>query len=211
MVRSWGISLGSEVKNYFNFVARKYEQQSKNGIWSIIRKYELKGFDFFAKEIKPNDIIIDLGCGVGFYTEYIAKEYSKNIYGVDFSPNMLREVESKGLKTIEVNLEEVTSSQLPIFDWVIAMGSLEFIENTNSLINSLKIKGKYRSKVIVLIPRDGVVGFFYRFVHVIWKCPTSKRSSKELINSFESIGFKLVARKAAGPVSQLLKFQLENS
>ncbi|MGA2681265.1 MAG: class I SAM-dependent methyltransferase [Candidatus Bathyarchaeia archaeon] len=58
--------------------------------------------------INPNDIVMDFGCGPGFFTIELAKK-AKRVVAVDLSPEMLKKAENKGAKAGVKNIEFMQS------------------------------------------------------------------------------------------------------
>ena len=59
-------------------------------------------------EIKSTDVVIDFGCGPGYYTFEIAKR-AKQVIAVDISNEMLTKVQTKATKTNVKNIQFVQS------------------------------------------------------------------------------------------------------
>lgn len=76
---------------------------------------------------KPNPFILDIGCGTGFIID-IAKRFSKNIIGVDISPEMLKEVNRDHMG---INLSRTDTTHLPFvsncFDLCTSYGFLHHL------------------------------------------------------------------------------------
>lgn len=203
--------MGRKVKNYFSSVAKQYDHKSRVGFWQKIREIELNTFNSSFKNNKNISVVLDLGCGAGFYSLFLRDNYNLDIYSIDFCPEMLANLQDQNLKTIEADLENIKIEQIPSFDIALAMGSLEFIENLDNLILNLSLKSHMNSKIFILVPRDGVVGFIYEKVHLLWGCPVIKRSAINYVNLFKKYSFSLVGQENAGIVSQLLIFEKKAS
>ena len=65
--------------------------------------------------INPNDVVIDFGCGPGYYTIELAKK-AKRVVAVDLSPEMLKKAQNKaekaGVKNIQFLQSNGTNIQL---------------------------------------------------------------------------------------------------
>ena len=65
--------------------------------------------------INPNDVIMDFGCGPGYYTIELAKK-AKRVMAVDLSPEMLKKAQNKaekaGVKNIQFLQSNGTNIQL---------------------------------------------------------------------------------------------------
>jgi len=58
--------------------------------------------------INPGDVVMDFGCGPGFYTTELAKR-AKRVMAVDVSPEMLEKARSKAAKAGAKNIEFLQS------------------------------------------------------------------------------------------------------
>lgn len=95
-----------------------------------------------------NNNILEIGCGTGNFTILMA-EYSKEILGIDFSSDMLFELEKKLLNKTNVNIELLQSkwedySDKKQYDYIVSVNSLYRISDIkNALIkmNEIAIKG----------------------------------------------------------------------
>ncbi len=89
------------------------------------------------KNIPANSSILDIGCGGGFLTNYLAQN-GHSVHGIDLSAQSL-EVAKKTDSTNSVTYLQANATSLPFadnsFDVVSAMDILEHIENPESLIS----------------------------------------------------------------------------
>ena len=58
--------------------------------------------------INPNDVVMDFGCGPGFYTIELAKK-AKMVVAVDLSPEMLKKAQNKATKAGIKNIQFLQS------------------------------------------------------------------------------------------------------
>lgn len=59
-------------------------------------------------DISPNDVVIDFGCGPGYYTIELAKK-TKGVVAVDLSPEMLKKAQNKATKAGVKNIQFLQS------------------------------------------------------------------------------------------------------
>jgi ubiquinone/menaquinone biosynthesis C-methylase UbiE len=59
--------------------------------------------------ISPSDVVMDFGCGPGFYTVELAKKAQK-VMAVDLSPEMLKKAQNKAVKAGVKNIEFLQSN-----------------------------------------------------------------------------------------------------
>jgi ubiquinone/menaquinone biosynthesis C-methylase UbiE len=58
--------------------------------------------------ISPNDVVVDFGCGPGYYTIELAKK-AKMVMAVDLSPEMLKKAQKKAAKAGAKNIQFLQS------------------------------------------------------------------------------------------------------
>ncbi|MES3037428.1 MAG: methyltransferase domain-containing protein [Bdellovibrionota bacterium] len=94
-------------------------------------------------QLKP-ERILDLGCGLGRITEFIARNTSSKIVGMDFTPGNIKAANARAvcidnLKFAVGNLNSL--SKFPgQFDLILAIDSLCFVTDLNVTFNSLREK-----------------------------------------------------------------------
>ncbi|MGW8289529.1 MAG: class I SAM-dependent methyltransferase, partial [Candidatus Bathyarchaeia archaeon] len=68
-------------------------------------------------ELKPSDVVADLGCGTGYFTVPIARKVKK-VYGIDIQKEMLSFLEQKIQQQKIENIETLLSkeNEIPLQD-----------------------------------------------------------------------------------------------
>lgn len=100
--------------------------------------------------------VLDLGCGIGKITEYIADLTQAYIVGVDIATEVIQRARARtrdindNIEFLEGDINTLSLSPATI-DTIIAIDSLQFVENLEDTIGQLKA---------LLTPR-GQMGFFY--------------------------------------------------
>jgi len=96
-------------------------------------------------KITENSYVLDVGCGVGVTTCYLAKNIGCNIVGIDLSDDMLkwaRERAEKKKLTDKVKFMQADAAKLPFddntFDAVISESVTTFIEDKQAAIEGYK-------------------------------------------------------------------------
>ncbi|MCJ7769456.1 MAG: methyltransferase domain-containing protein [Dehalococcoidales bacterium] len=101
--------------------------QSKKGAMDLTKKL----LDFV--ELNGQNDFLDLGCGSGIVTRYLAKEYGGSVTGIDIDPQQieLAKKDASGINNIRYYGADATN--LPFsdraFDIVLSFGVLHHIEN----------------------------------------------------------------------------------
>ncbi len=96
-------------------------------------------------ELKPNELVLDLGCGTGFLFHHI-DESIRLLVGLDISLNVLREAKkrTKNLSNIALIRADADNTPFPnaIFDIVFAITLLQNMPNPLKTISEMKRVGK---------------------------------------------------------------------
>jgi SAM-dependent methyltransferase len=118
----------------------------------------------FHDRVRPGDSILEVGPGTGYYTFRFARAAGK-LTAVDSNPSMVEhlqgEIERAELHNIEiVSGDFLTYGAGPTYDWVIALGVLEYQEDPSEFLS--RIISFSRRWVLITLPTPGVWGRIYR-------------------------------------------------
>ena len=110
-------------------------------------------FKVISQLIEENSQALDVGCGDGELIEFLLKNKTKHIRGLEISKEKVQNCLSKGLTVIEGNAEN-DLKQFPdlSFDYVILSQTLQAFLNPEIVIQELLRVGK---RAIVTIPNFG--------------------------------------------------------
>ena len=110
-------------------------------------------FKIISQLIEEKSQALDVGCGDGELIEYLLKNRTKNIRGLEISKENVQNCLSKGLTVIEGDAEN-DLKQFPdlSFDYVILSQTLQAFLNPEIVIKELLRVGK---RAIVTIPNFG--------------------------------------------------------
>jgi len=78
--------------------------------------------------VKPNDAILDLGCGNGDFMQFLRRNGFINVKGIDISPEQINIAISKGLNTCVADVFDFLKTKEDKFDAIVA---IDFIEHFN--------------------------------------------------------------------------------
>jgi len=127
-----------------------------------------------SKEIKPNSIVCDLGCGYNANFLFSIKNKIQKGVGIDFSVN--KKLTTKKIKLVEQNLERSVPKNIGEFNFIFSLAVLEHLENPNVLISSAYNLLKPGGKIVLTTPHKkskGVLEFLAYRLNLISKTEIS--------------------------------------
>ncbi|MHA1923610.1 MAG: methyltransferase domain-containing protein, partial [Candidatus Heimdallarchaeota archaeon] len=142
----------AESKAYNEFCKRVYGENLLQ--YNVV---DIQQLDMMQEKMKINsdDIVLDLGCGLGGITEYLAKSTSAQITGVDFSEKSIRLAEANGKGTTNLKFEAMDINELDFpsntFDVILALDVLYWLDDLNPVLQKIKD----------ILKPDGRMGVFY--------------------------------------------------
>ena len=97
-------------KQYFDNLSSKNSTESYKVNGFLDAKLVSKIRYLVRKIIEKNNFktIYDCGCGDGSVTSKLVNR-ERNIIGIDFSPNMCKKAAEKGIKTIQLEMQELAN------------------------------------------------------------------------------------------------------
>ena len=112
-----------------------------------------KEYKIIANLIKENSRVLDVGCGDGELMDFIFKNITKDVRGIEISKLNVQKCISKGLTVIEGDAES-DLYQFPdsSFDYVILGQTLQAFLNPEKVLDELLRVGK---RAVVTIPNFG--------------------------------------------------------
>lgn len=103
----------------------------------------LSELEFFLKEIQVplGSKILDLGCSVGYFADYISKRYCSYVTGIDISKSRIHYAKQKfedrrNLDFIEMDFSEL-SFELSSFDLIYSFDTIHFTQTVEKMRNLL--------------------------------------------------------------------------
>lgn len=141
-----------------------------------LNRVDLPGFDMMVGKIKPNDRVLDFGCGCGEWLRHISQAVPEaKLYGSDISIIAMRE----SLKNVpDLAWYDDVSIFNDYFDVVTCLHTIEHFKEPVECIKLLKQVLKPDGLLIVVIPwKDQVWQEHYK----IW----GKAEVEELFNHFD--------------------------
>lgn len=145
--------------SYFDKVSQDYDNTVSWGILKIPRDRERKAVLEFADLNRPGTTLADVGCGAGFYS-LLGKKHGMTVHSFDTSPGMVQKLAPIVDKSQVADIENMDSSFK--YDTVICAGVLDFVLRPEVAFNNLCRLVAPQGRLVVLCPRVGLGGLFYR-------------------------------------------------
>lgn len=193
----------SKVIEHFGLRASEYSSKSARGLWGYVRRQEL-GMVLRLLDPQPEDKILDVGCGSGFYAEAIQRTVGARVHGLDPCQEMLDRARPFCQKTYSSAIEDFTVSET--FPKILIAGSFEFVEDLYLAWRRVGDAASAGAELTLLYPNAGLVGALYWIAHAFSRCPVFLRSEKRWMPAAQAAGFTIVKR-IRGPVSSVYSFR----
>jgi ubiquinone/menaquinone biosynthesis C-methylase UbiE len=153
-----------------------------------------------ALELKPTDVVADIGAGTGYFARRLAQHAAK-VYAVDIDPKLLEIAKSKGPPNLETIVAKPDDPRLPAgsVDLIFFCDVLHHIENRPAYYEKLAKALKPGGRVIDVdfYPEDLPVG----------PPPSMKLSESRVSAEFNQVGFSLIKHLDFLPYQYFLVFQ----
>ncbi len=121
----------------YNKIANEYDKWYKTPLGKKIDEWEKKLFNLHLEKLTTRNIL-EIGAGTGHWTEFFAKN-GFTVKGIDISEKMLEQARQKKIPNATFSL--ISAEELPFdtasIDNVIAITSLEFVENRQKAFNEI--------------------------------------------------------------------------
>jgi SAM-dependent methyltransferase len=121
--------------------------QSVSDVYYSKTKWE---FEIAKRHIKSNDVVLDVGCGAGFFLEGI-KSKTPNLHGLEFNDMAIEKCRIKNINVSKSFVEDYASieSNVGVFDVVSSFQVLEHVYKIDAYLrSSLKLLKKGGTLII---------------------------------------------------------------
>lgn len=143
--------------------------ESKNPITRYIELWRLKTIKKLSN-YKKNDVVLDLGCGEGFYLRMIDKP--KEIWGIDISKVALKKAReiSVGRKNLKIrfgNAENLNGIPDKYFDKITTSEMLEHVPYPKKALSETHRILKDDGVLVVSVPNEKIIQKIVHFVKLL--------------------------------------------
>lgn len=161
-----------------------------------------------AMQLKPGDVVADIGSGSGYFTRRLAKAVLPGgvVYGVDIQPEMneilAENCAKEGITNVEIVLGETADPKLPpeSIDWMLLVDVYHEFQEPKPMLAKMLDALKPGGRVCLLEYRLlGDTGTHIKTEH--------RMSVDQVLREWEPAGFNLVKRHEFLPTQHLFIFQ----
>ena len=180
------------LQKYFNSVAKNYTKSNNFLPLRIIKNHEYNIFTKFISKKKFGNSI-ELGCGSGFYTNFIRKITKNKFYVIDISKKMLDQIKDNSIIKINKKLEncKITCK----FDLVVMAGVIEFMIKYEKLFAKINLITKKNTVLLILLPKHNFFNYFYYLYYFVKNIKIKLHIVNDLINYLKLYNFHVKYKK----------------
>lgn len=135
----------------------------------------------YAKKLKPNKKVYDIGCGKGFLIEFLQKKIPNKIVGVDLSPAAVAYCKKRGLSCRVMNNLHLDFAN-NVSDFTISNGVIHHTPDARKSFSELVRITKPGKQIYVSVYR-----LYYYYSLLYWLCAPIRalhRRKSKLVNGF---------------------------
>lgn len=161
-----------------------------------------------AMELKPGDVVADIGSGSGYFTRRLAKAVlpGGTVYGVDIQPEMneilAENCKSEGITNVQIILSEEADPKLPSasIDWMLLVDVYHEFQQPVPMLAKMREALKPGGRVALLEYR--LLGDTAAHIKI-----DHRMSVEQVLAEWEPAGFKLVKRHEFLPTQHFFIFE----
>ena len=118
---------------YKKYLSTGFADLNQQNRMHLISLYQENYSSFLPKDKKAQ--ILEVGCGMGFFLEFIAGHGYENYLGVDISPEAIEYCQDRGIKKTKLikDLEDFLTSSATGYDFIILNDVIEHLEQKEVL------------------------------------------------------------------------------
>jgi SAM-dependent methyltransferase len=153
--------VNSQAARHFDRRAAGYQTFRRSWPLAWLQREEERALQKIA-DVAPGQLVLDVGCGAGSTLDWLRGRRTRAV-GVDLSRAMAHACHDAGHAVAVQDMEAL--GLRPAFDWVLCVGSLEFVSRPEQAIRNLAACVRAGGALVLLFPRRGVLGSLYRLYH----------------------------------------------
>lgn len=126
-----------------------YEELQKFDWYYHKEKWE---FNEALKQISPNDIVLEIGAGNGYFLDSLTDIPLKNKNAIEFNQSSINILKQKGYTVYDCSIEQHSKQKENYYDVIVLFQVLEHVYDIKSFLNSTIQALKLGGKLIIAVP-----------------------------------------------------------
>jgi SAM-dependent methyltransferase/uncharacterized membrane protein YbhN (UPF0104 family) len=176
--------------HHYASVATHYDEVAGRGPLARLRLREHAAVLRLSAFQTPGQSMVDVGCGGGFYARE-AKRAGLVVWAVDAIPEMVQRIAPLVDGVAVADLETLSLSRE--FDRVVCAGVLDFVLDPEKAFANLCAHVSADGRVVLLVPRTGPGGVWYRFEKAMIRVRVNLYSLRWFEEMGAASGFEVTA------------------
>lgn len=174
------------VARHFADSANRYSRLRGLGPLGWVRSREQTAVQELV-DLEGGPTVLDAGCGDGVTLDWL-RERGACAVGIDLTWPMARICASRGLSVAVQDIEDI--GLMPVFDWVLCIGSLEFVPSPERALKNLAACLSPTGTLVLLYPRKGALGTLYALYHRTHGTRIHLFDTDDVVTLFSSAGLQ---------------------
>jgi SAM-dependent methyltransferase len=179
---------------YFNRQAASYQIASTRGVWSWLRSSESRAVLALIGRV-DGAVVLELGCGAGFYTRALLARGAEHIWAVDRADEMLRALPRDRVTPVMGDAATVMLDRT--FSLIVAAGIFEFVAPAGVLENAVR-HASPGARLVVLYSTPTLAGRVFRAFHARHGIDARLYARKEFDAAALASGWQIEDWRACG-------------
>lgn len=194
---------------YYSAIATDYEGHvSRSRLLTFFRTRERDAIQKLLALEQAPETLIDVGCGNGTWALF-AKAKGLRVKGVDASEKMLERLRARIDEVEVIDLDSWVPDKQ--YDRVVCAGVLDFVLSPERAFATLCRLVKPGGRLVILVPRTGIFGLYYRFEKALIRVRVNLFSRNWLKTQAERNGLRWVDAIVPLPTNIAVGFELPGS
>lgn len=141
----------------------EYWRNKREGNLGYANSWQKQRGDWILDRIEEGSTVLDIGCGDGAVLLYMKSKKEFKAIGVDISDLVLDFLNSKGIETIKLDINDFSSiEKLPEVDYIMMLEVLEHMPNPEKFLKL--VMKKARKGVFFSFPNTGYISYRLRLL-----------------------------------------------
>ncbi|MDP6478388.1 MAG: class I SAM-dependent methyltransferase [Nitrospinaceae bacterium] len=189
---------------YFNEQAVEYHRKSTSWPWAWLRHRESRAVEKMMGDVS-GCMILDLGCGAGFYTRFFLRRSAAGVFAVDCCGSMLKQLPDSRVSPVLAEAGKICLNEK--FSRIICAGLLEFVDDPVFVLRNAFHLAAMQTKMVLLVPVNNLIGRGYQLFHRRHEINIRLFDNCELVQIAETAGWKVIEYCIVFPFSLIISLK----